>query len=150
MGPDPTTGLLTRRFTVYYGVGDWVENSLSVSYNEGPLGIVRVEDPIETLQVRQFINTHTHTHAHTPSIHPSISCKHSNASLSGLDVHVVQVKKNIPKIDIDPLLVVVQNLTKQDSDTVWALGMLWLPILLTALVDKASHIQIQLWYRIGT
>ena len=53
MGPDPTTGLLTGRFTVYYGVGDLSTGGLSYIK-----GIVSIEDPIETFPVRQFINTH--------------------------------------------------------------------------------------------
>ena len=53
MGPDPTTGLLTGRFTVYYGVGD-----LSTGGLRDIKGIVSIEDPIETFLVRQFINTH--------------------------------------------------------------------------------------------
>ena len=53
VGPDPTTGLLTRKFTVYYGVGDLSTGvGGGLSDIEGPLGIVSVEDPIETLPVR--------------------------------------------------------------------------------------------------
>ena len=72
MGPDPTTGgLLTRRFTLYYGVGD-----LSTGVGGGLSdieGIVSIEDPIEILPVRHMhshahahMQTHTHMHMHTP------------------------------------------------------------------------------------
>ena len=60
MGPDPTTGLLTTRFTVYYGVGD-----LSTGLGGGLSdieGIVSIEDPIKILPVRHNI---MHSHAHT-------------------------------------------------------------------------------------
>ena len=71
VGPDPTTGLLTGRFTVYYGVGD-----LSTGVGGGLSdieGIVTVEDSIEILPVRHMhshahthVQMHTHMHMHTP------------------------------------------------------------------------------------
>ena len=54
VGTDPATGLLTRGFTIYYGIGDITTGSggsVGVRNYEGPLGVVSVEDPIETLPV---------------------------------------------------------------------------------------------------
>ena len=55
MGPDPTTGLLTRNFTVYYGVGNL--STGGVTYTEGLLGSVSVQDPIDTLSVSDCTHT---------------------------------------------------------------------------------------------
>ena len=72
MGPDPTTGgLLTRRFTVYYGVGD-----LSTGGLGDIKGIVSVEDPIETFPVRQI-------HQHTQ--HIPYKCLHSVPAFQQVD-----------------------------------------------------------------
>ena len=54
VGPDPTTGLLTRNFTLYYGVSDLTAGGLMTNNING---IVSVKDPINTQQVRQPTNT---------------------------------------------------------------------------------------------
>ena len=55
VGPDPTTGLLTRNFTVYYGVGN--STTGDATYTEGLLGSVSVQDPIDTLSVSDCTHT---------------------------------------------------------------------------------------------
>ena len=50
VGPDPSTGLLTRTFTLYYGMGGGSPGD-ELSLPEGPAGVVRVDDPIQSLPV---------------------------------------------------------------------------------------------------
>ena len=60
VGPDPMTGLLTKNFIFYYGVSDLstgAAGSLMMNDINGTLGIVSVQDPIHTVQVRQPTNT---------------------------------------------------------------------------------------------
>ena len=53
VGPDSTTGLLTRYFTVYYGIGgDSPSGTRGRGELDGVVGTVTVQDPIETLPVR--------------------------------------------------------------------------------------------------
>ena len=49
------TGLLTRSFTVYYGVSNLSPETANDI--DGTLGIVNIKDPIDTLQVESHINT---------------------------------------------------------------------------------------------
>ena len=52
VGPDPVTGLLTREFTLYFGMGgNDDESATGGGYTNGAVGVVRVNDPIETLPV---------------------------------------------------------------------------------------------------
>jgi hypothetical protein len=53
VGPDPTSGLLTTTFTLYFGMGD---SSLQQGTlpPEGTVGVVRVNDPIQTLPVSTY------------------------------------------------------------------------------------------------
>ena len=50
VGPDPTSGLLTTTFTLYFGMGDSSPQQ-GTPPPEGTVGIVRVNDPIQTLPV---------------------------------------------------------------------------------------------------
>ena len=59
MAPDPRTGLLTTTFTLYFGMGstsrDDVAGLRDDLISEGPLGVVKIQDPIETLPVSHDI-----------------------------------------------------------------------------------------------
>ena len=56
VGPDSTTGLLTRYFTVYFGIGgdspSGTRGGGELQFINGLVGTVSVQDPIETLPVR--------------------------------------------------------------------------------------------------
>ena len=59
MGTDPNTGLLIQGFELYYGIANTSE---SVDYHDGPLGMVSVQVPFETLPVSEsvlYILSHT-------------------------------------------------------------------------------------------
>ena len=59
MAPDPTTGLLKTSFTLYFGMGDTPISGDGFRGDEaiskGPVGIVKIQDPIETLPVSDYI-----------------------------------------------------------------------------------------------
>ena len=54
------TGLLTRNFTLYYGLSDLLGDPIFNDIN-GTLGTVNIKDPIHTLQVR-FMHVNIHTY----------------------------------------------------------------------------------------
>ena len=47
------TGLLTRNFTLYYGVSDLLLGDPMINDINGTLGTVNIKDPIHTLQVKE-------------------------------------------------------------------------------------------------
>ena len=51
MGPDPISGLLTQNFTFYFGMGNSSSEEFLSSSDGRPVGVVRVNDPIQTLLV---------------------------------------------------------------------------------------------------
>ena len=57
VAPDPSTGLLIRHFTVYYGIGGGEgeggegRGGGGRGLVDGPIGNVSVQDPIETMNV---------------------------------------------------------------------------------------------------
>ena len=57
------TGLLTRSFTLYYGVSNLLSGDPMISDINGTLGTVTVKDPIHKLQVKKN-DTDSHTRIH--------------------------------------------------------------------------------------
>ena len=65
------TGLLTRNFTLYYGVSNLLSGDPMINDIDGTLGNVIIKDPIHTLQVKKS-DTDSHTCIHNTCNHEHV------------------------------------------------------------------------------
>ena len=75
------TGLLTKSFTIYYGVSNLLSGDPMISDINGTLGTVTVKDPIHTLQVKKS-DTDSHTRTNVWGEYKN----HSNRYIQGTTV----------------------------------------------------------------